>query len=102
MSEAVRNIVRFDHVIVQNRNRNGPSGSSSRVLMVTRDGRSVRLPIEWRREAHADYAKNPKLAVQMATEPIGPLPMGLQAPEMAAWTVVGNVLLNLDEVFAKR
>jgi hypothetical protein len=30
------------------------------------------------------------------------LPAGTQAPEMAAWTVVGNVLLNLDEMFAKR
>jgi hypothetical protein len=52
--------------------------------------------------AHADYAKNPKLATQMATEPIGPLPAGTQAAEMAAWSVVGNVLLNLDEMFAKR
>jgi hypothetical protein len=25
-----------------------------------------------------------------------------EAAKMAAWTVVGNVLLNLDEVFAKR
>ena len=48
------------------------------------------------------YAKDAKLAQQMATDPIGPLPAGLQAPEMAAWTVVGNVLLNLDEAFAKR
>ncbi|MBI2804143.1 MAG: PSD1 domain-containing protein [Planctomycetes bacterium] len=53
-------------------------------------------------KAHADFAKDPKLAQRMATEPIGPLPAGMQAPDMAAWTVVGNVLLNLDEVFAKR
>jgi hypothetical protein len=53
-------------------------------------------------QALQDYTKNPKLAQQMATEPIGPLPAGTQAPEMAAWTVVGNVLLNLDEMFAKR
>jgi mono/diheme cytochrome c family protein len=53
-------------------------------------------------KAHAEYAKNQKLATQLATEPIGPLPAGMQAPEMAAWTVVGNVLLNLDEMFAKR
>ena len=51
---------------------------------------------------HQEYAKNPKLAAQLATDPIGPLLAGMQAPEMAAWTVVGNVLLNLDEAFAKR
>ena len=53
-------------------------------------------------QAQQEYAKNPKLAQQMATEPIGSLPAGQQAPEMAAWTVAGNVLLNLDEMFVKR
>ncbi len=53
-------------------------------------------------KAKDEYTKNPKLAQQMATDPLGPLPSGMQAPEMAAWTVVGNVLLNLDELFAKR
>ena len=54
------------------------------------------------RKRRREYAKNLKAAQQMATEPIGPLPAGMKAPEMAAWTVVGNVLLNLDEMFAKR
>lgn len=53
-------------------------------------------------KAQDQYGKNPKLAQQMATDPIGPLPAGLQATDMAAWTVVGNVLLNLDETLAKR
>ena len=34
-------------------------------------------------------------------DPLGALPAGLQAPEMAAWTVVANVLLNLDETITK-
>ena len=39
----------------------------------------------------------------MATEPLGPVPAGMDTvAELAAWTVVGNVLLNLDEMFAKR
>ena len=58
--------------------------------------------VELYTKALEQYAKNPKAAQSLATEPIGPLPAGMQAPEMAAWTVVGNVLLNLDEVFAKR
>jgi hypothetical protein len=48
------------------------------------------------------YANEPKLAQQMATDPIGPLPKGMEAQQMAAWTIVGNVLLNLDETLAKR
>ena len=43
-----------------------------------------------------------KEAQQLATEPLGPLPPGMDVVELAAWTVVGNVLLNLDEMFAKR
>jgi hypothetical protein len=38
----------------------------------------------------------------MATEPIGAAPEGANVAELAAWTVVANVLLNLDEMFMKR
>ena len=38
----------------------------------------------------------------MATEPRGELPAGADAAEYAAWTVVANVILNLDEMFMKR
>jgi hypothetical protein len=38
----------------------------------------------------------------MATSPLGPLPKGANPAEYAAWTVVGNVLLNLDEMFMRR
>src|SRR5262249_20392350 len=52
--------------------------------------------------ARAKYAASPKEAEQLATQPIGPLPPGVDAVDLAAWTVVGNVLLNLDEMFARR
>ena len=73
-------------------------------LCLSRPPRDVELKrlVELHTKAQTAYAKEAKLALQMATEPIGPLPKGLEAPEMAAWTVVGNVLLNLDEMFAKR
>lgn len=48
------------------------------------------------------YSANPAKALAMATKPLGPLPQGMDAVDLAAWTVVANVLLNLDETLAKR
>ena len=53
-------------------------------------------------EAKKRYSADPKRAQSMATEPLGPAPQGADVPELAAWTVVGNVLINLDEMFLKR
>lgn len=53
------------------------------------------------RESLAEFEKVPDQAAAMATDPLGPLPAGANAPSLAAWTVVGNVLLNLDEFLAK-
>ena len=50
----------------------------------------------------ARYRDNAAAAQQIATDPLGPLPDGMNAIELAAWTVVGNVLLNLDGVMSKR
>ena len=41
-------------------------------------------------------------AMKLATDPLGPLPKDADPIECAAWTAVGNVLLNLDEVLMKR
>lgn len=48
------------------------------------------------------YAADPEKAMEMASNPIGPIPEGGEAAEYAAWTVVANALLNLDEMFLKR
>jgi hypothetical protein len=40
-------------------------------------------------------------ATRLATDPLGPLPAGMEAAEVAAWTVVANVLLNLDETLTR-
>ncbi len=47
------------------------------------------------------YQNQPAEALKLATEPLGPLPEGSTAPELAAWTLVGNVLLNLDEMLMR-
>ncbi len=50
----------------------------------------------------SEYRQDPTAAKVMATDPLGPLPADMDVAELAAWTVVGNVLLNLDEIFLKR
>lgn len=52
--------------------------------------------------ARQHLAQDPSEALQLATEPLGPLPPHVDAVELAAWTSVCNVLLNLDEVLMKR
>lgn len=47
------------------------------------------------------YQDHLEAALTLATDPLGPLPDGLEAPEAAAWTVVANVLLNLDALLVK-
>ena len=48
------------------------------------------------------YRQDAKKAAEMATNPIGPLPAGTDAAELATWTAVAGVLLNLDETLMKR
>lgn len=50
----------------------------------------------------ARYAANGEIAVAMATTPLGPLTSGDNDAELASWTLVSNVLLNMDEVLTKR
>jgi len=53
-------------------------------------------------KSRARFASDGKKALAMATEPLGPAPPGTDVADLAAWTVVGNVLINLDEMFLKR
>ena len=47
------------------------------------------------------YAGDPKAALELATNPLGPLPKGLDPADLAAWTTIANILLNLDAVLTK-
>jgi hypothetical protein len=67
----------------------------------TASGELDRL-VELYESAYAKYAENPEQARKMATEPLGPAAEGADLAELAAWTVVANVLLNLDETLMKR
>ncbi len=44
----------------------------------------------------------PEEATMLATEPLGTLPETADAVELAAWTAVCNVIMNLDEALMKR
>jgi hypothetical protein len=73
-------------------------------LVLTRppsDAETQRL-VELFERAQKQFAADPAKATAMATKPLGPAPKGMNVVDLAAWTVVGNVLLNLDETLAKR
>lgn len=50
----------------------------------------------------ARFQADPAKANELATKPLGDAPKDMDIAELAAWTVVGNVLLNLDEMLMKR
>ena len=59
--------------------------------------------VQFYEAAYERFSKDPEKAQQMAMGPLStPTPVGHTPAELAAWTVVGNVLLNLDEIFMKR
>ncbi|NND96602.1 MAG: DUF1553 domain-containing protein [Pirellulaceae bacterium] len=53
-------------------------------------------------DAYKQFLTQSEKASQMATIPLGGLPETADVAEYAAWTLVGNVILNLDEIFMKR
>jgi hypothetical protein len=53
-------------------------------------------------ESHARLADRRDEAKKLATIPLGTLPEGIDIVDAAAMTMVGNVLLNLDEMILKR
>jgi hypothetical protein len=63
--------------------------------------RQVAMLVELYRSEKDRFAGDLPAAVALATEPLGPLPPGMNPAELAAWTTVANVLLNLDGVLTK-
>jgi hypothetical protein len=75
------------------------------VLSRTPTGPEIDRLVKLHDEVAADYRADAAAAKQMATDPLGapPADVGIDTPEkladLAAWTVVANVILNLDETF---
>jgi len=57
--------------------------------------------VELFQERRERYGQDLDAARALATDPLGPLPEGMDPAEMAAWTAVSNVLLNLDAVLTR-
>ncbi len=53
-------------------------------------------------ESVAMYRADAAAATKMATEPLGPVEAGTDVVELAAWTAVANVVMNLDEFLMRR
>jgi hypothetical protein len=53
-------------------------------------------------ESLMTYQKDTAAATKMATEPLGPVEAGADVTELAAWTAVANVVMNLDEFLMRR
>ncbi|WP_395753166.1 DUF1553 domain-containing protein [Prosthecobacter sp.] len=53
-------------------------------------------------ESLATYRADLPDATKMATEPLGAAPKGADIPELAAWTAIANVVMNLDEFLMRR
>ena len=74
------------------------------VLTVVKvDRNQVRIGIEAPRDVtvYREEIAPSRKAEALATKPLGPLPEGMNALEAAAWTVVANAVLNLDETLTK-
>jgi mono/diheme cytochrome c family protein len=53
-------------------------------------------------EAQTQLESDSESARQLSSDPLGPLPADVDPVQLASWTAVCNVLLNLDEVLMKR
>jgi len=76
-------------------------GIQNALIRQPREGEVERL-IKLYQTTRERFSKEPAQARMMAEQPLGSLPAGMDAVELAAWTVVANVVLNLDEIFLKR
>ena len=53
-------------------------------------------------KSRATFEADPDAAQAMAFEPLGPDPAKNPAALLASWTVISNIVLNLDETLAPR
>lgn len=73
-----------------------------RATLRTPSEKELKLLMDLYESRLAKYKSDRNAALQMATQPIGPLPLEFDLASTAALTVVCNVILNMDEVIVRR
>ncbi len=71
------------------------------VLCRAPEPREVERLVKLFESERSHFGQDPKAADKMANSELGKPPAGLTDADLAAWTVVANVLLNLDEAITK-
>jgi hypothetical protein len=65
------------------------------------DSDQVRALVRLYETERARFQNDRDAAVALASQPLGPIPTGQDPADLAAWTTLANVLLNLDGVLTK-
>jgi hypothetical protein len=65
------------------------------------DSDQVRALVRLYETERARFQNDREAAVALASQPLGPIPTGQDPADLAAWTTLANVLLNLDGVLTK-
>jgi hypothetical protein len=74
-----------------------------RLVMIREpNGAELSTLVDLYRESHEHFRRSLADAKELANDPLNPVPDDTDWPQLAAWTTVANVVLNLDETFLKR
>ncbi len=65
------------------------------------DARQIEIIEHLYHDQRAHFERHPDDAAVVATDPLGPAPPDVELTDLAAWTVVANVLLNMDGVLVR-
>jgi len=89
--------------------KEGPADTAGRLQLAYRlcvarsaDAHELKVLEALLQRSLAAYRADPALAAKLATQPIGPADKGADLAELAAWTAVAGVVMNLDEFLMRR
>lgn len=89
--------------------KEGPADTTGRLQLAFRlcvaraaDAHEIKALETLLQRSLATYHTDPALATKMATQPLGPADKGADLAELAAWTAVAGVVMNLDEFLMRR
>ena len=89
--------------------KEGPKDTAGRLQLAYRlcvargaDAQEIKALETLLQRSLTTYRADPALAAKMATQPIGAADKGADLAELAAWTTVASVVMNLDEFLMRR